>query len=179
MKRLCMIFPLALILCFMVGCQDKEAIATLEEFRAQAEIEEENMALVRTVFDELNKQNEAVYEELYAPEYGWYFPANNSQALTREEEAEFVKLLWNAFPDIRWEITEIIASGDTVVARFTVSGTHEAEYQGIPPTGNKFETGGVWMARTKDGKLMEAREEADVLGWMQQLGMELKPKEDK
>ena len=37
MKKLLMILPLALILCFMVGCQDKEAMAKLEEFRARAE----------------------------------------------------------------------------------------------------------------------------------------------
>ncbi len=34
MKKLCMILPLALILCFMVSCQDKEAMAELEAFRA-------------------------------------------------------------------------------------------------------------------------------------------------
>jgi hypothetical protein len=143
MKKLRLILPLVLILCFMVGCQDKEAMAELEEYQAQVTLEEQNMTLVRQVFDELNKQNEAVYQELYAPEYGWYFPANNPQVLTREEEAGFVKLLWAAFPDIRWEIAEMVASGDSVVARFTVSGTHEAEYQGIPPTGNMFETGGI------------------------------------
>jgi len=177
MKKLFLILPLALILCFVVSCQDKEAMAELEEFKAQAEVEEQNMALVRSVYDGLNKQNEAVYEEFYAPEYGWYFPANNPKALTREEEAGFVNLLWTAFPDIRWEIAEMIASGDTVMVRFTVMGTHEGEYQGLPPTGNKWETGGVWTARIKDGKLVEVREEADVLGWMQQLGMELKQKE--
>jgi len=179
MKKLCMILPLALILCFMVGCQDKAAMEELEEFRAQAEVEEQNKALVRSVFDELNKQNEAVYEQFYSPEYGWYFPANNPKALTRDEEAGFVKLLWAAFPDIRWDIAEMIASGDSVMARFMVRGTHEGEYQGLPPTGNIFEMGGVWTARIKDGKLVEVREEADVLGWMQQLGMELKPKEEK
>jgi steroid delta-isomerase-like uncharacterized protein len=177
MKKLCIILPLALILCFMVGCQDKEAMAELEEFRAQKAVEEQNMALVRSVFDGLNNQNEAVYEELYASEYGWYFPANNPKALTRDEEAGFVKQLWAAFPDIRWDIADMVASNYTVVVRFTVSGTHEGEYQGLPPTGNKWETGGFWMARIKDGKLAEVREEADVLGWMQQLGMELKPKE--
>ena len=46
MKKLCMISPLALILCFMVSCQDKEAMAELEEFKAQAEVEEQNKALV-------------------------------------------------------------------------------------------------------------------------------------
>jgi len=177
MEKLCMILPLALILCFLVGCQDKEAMAELEEFRAQAALEEENRALVRRTFDELNKQNEAVYQELYAPEYGWYFPANNPTALTREQEAGFVKLLWAAFPDIRWDIVEMVASGDTVLVRFSVSGTHKGEYQGLQPTGKTFETGALWMAHIKDGKLVEVREEADVLGWMQQLGMELKSKE--
>ena len=113
MKKLCMILPLALILCFMVGCQDKEAMAELEAMKAQKESEEQNMAFVRSVFDGLNKQNEAVYKEFYASEYGWYFPANSPKALTREEETGFVKLLWAAFPDIRWEIVEMIASGDT------------------------------------------------------------------
>lgn len=97
MKKLYMILPVALLLCFMVGCQDKAAMAELEEFRAQVALEEQNMALVRQVFEELNKQNEAVYQEFYAPEYGWYFPANNPQALAWEEEAGFVKLLWPHF----------------------------------------------------------------------------------
>ncbi len=177
MKKLCLILPLVLVLCFVSGCQDKAAIAELDAFKAQAEVEKQNIALVKSVFDELNKQNEAVYEEFYGPEYGWYLPANNPKSLTREEEAGFVKLLWDAFPDIRWDIVEILASGDAVMARFKVSGTHENEYQGLPPTGNKFESGGVWTARIKDGQLVEVREEADVLGWMQQLGMELKLKE--
>lgn len=51
----------------------------------------------------------------------------------------------------------MFAGGDRVVARFAVRGTHTNEYQGLPPTGNTFESGGVWTARIKDGKLVEAR----------------------
>jgi hypothetical protein len=36
--------------------------------------------------------------------------------------------------------------------------------------------GGVWLAHIVNGKIVEAREDGDVLEWMQQLGMELKPK---
>ena len=179
MKKLFMILPLAMILCFTVGCQDKAAMAELEAMKAQAEVEVQNKALVRSVFDELNKQNQAVFEEFFAPEYGGYMPANNPKSITLDEEAKFVKLLWVAFPDIRWEIIEMIASGDMVVARFMVRGTHKGEYLGLPPTGNMFEAGGIWSGRIKDGKLVEVREEADALGWMLQLGMELKPKEVK
>ena len=45
-KKYLMTLPLALILCLMVGCQDKEAMAELEEFKAQAAVEEQNKEIV-------------------------------------------------------------------------------------------------------------------------------------
>jgi len=138
-------------------------------------VEQQNEALVRSVFDRLSKGDEAVYLEMYAPEYGWHFPANNPKGMTREEEAGFVKLLRAGFPDMRWDIKEMVAHGDMVVVRFTSGGTHTGEYQGLLPTGNKAEASGIWMARISNGKIVEAREDYDVLGMMTQLGMELKP----
>ncbi len=175
MKKLLCIVPLVFLFCFTIACQDKAAMAELGKYKAQAKVEDQNKALVTRIFDEMNKKNADVYKELYAPDYGWYFQANNPKSLTREEEAGFVKLLWASFPDIRWQVVEMFAGGDRVMVRFVVRGTHTNAYQGLPPTGKTFEIGGVWTARIRDGKLVEAREEADVLGWMQQLGMELKP----
>ncbi|MEE9500605.1 MAG: hypothetical protein V3V48_00885 [Candidatus Aminicenantaceae bacterium] len=67
MKKLHMILPLALILCFVVGCQDKEAMTELEAMKAQAEVEEQNKELVRNFFEELDKGNAEIIKELYAP----------------------------------------------------------------------------------------------------------------
>ena len=51
MKKLCMILPLALILCFMVGCQDKEAMAEVEEQNeVQDIIAKGDMVIVRIIF---------------------------------------------------------------------------------------------------------------------------------
>jgi len=52
MKKLFLILPLALILCFMVGCQDKEAMAELEAMKAQAKVEEQNKELIRNLYEE-------------------------------------------------------------------------------------------------------------------------------
>ena len=57
MKKLFMILPLVLILCFMVGCQDKEAMAELDEFIAQAEVEEQNKELIRDFLGEIDSGN--------------------------------------------------------------------------------------------------------------------------
>jgi predicted ester cyclase len=70
---------------------------------------------------------------------------------------------------------DLIARGDRVIFRYVAKGTHTGEYQGLHPTGNKFEVDGVWLGRITDGKIVEAREDGDMLGMMQQLGMELKP----
>jgi len=175
MKKLLCIVPLVILFCFTIACQDKAAMAELDKYKAQTKLEGQNEALVRTVFDELNKKSETVYQEMYAPEYRWHFPANNPTGMTREEEAGFVKLLWAGFPDMHWDIEELVAHGDRVIVRFLAKGTHTGEYQGLRPTGKRFEASGIWMARIKNGKVADAKEDYDVLGMMTQLGMELKP----
>ena len=74
---------------------------------------------------------------------------------------------------------ELFASDDKVIFRFIQRGTHEGEYRGIPATGKKYESSGILITRIVNGKIVEQREEFDLLGMMMQLGMELKPKEEK
>lgn len=178
MKKLLMILPLALILCFVVGCRDREAMAELEAMKIQAEVEAQNKELVKHAVEELNKENYKVFMDLFPPDYGFYSPSNNPMPVSREEVEEFIKIIFSAFPDINWSIEELTAEGDKVIVRFINRGTHEGEFQGIPATGNKFEIGSTIMFRIKDGKIVEERKDADMLDLMMQLGMELKPKEE-
>ncbi len=172
-----MILPLALILCFMLGCQDKAAMAELEEFRAQAEIEAQNKAIENRMWEAWSKGDFEAFKEVVAPDYAYYLPSRSTKPRSREEIIEIGKMLHNAFPDITFSIEELIAEGDRVIVRFIVTGTHEGEFQGIPATGNKYEHGGISISRIENGKVVEQREEIDELGLMRQLGMELKPKE--
>jgi predicted ester cyclase len=180
MKKLFIILPLALILSFMVGCQDKEAMAELEEFKAQAEVEEKNKEIVKRVLEELNKGkagNVEVYDELFAPDYKLHVPSMNPKPISLEEILEYLKLVFEAFPDSVWSIEDLIAAGDKVIFRLVYMGTHEEEFMGLPPTGNKVECGQIVITRIENGKIVEDRKEYDQLGFMHQLGMELKPKE--
>ena len=177
MKKLFMILPLALILCFMVGCQDKEAMAELEEMKAQAEVEEQNKDVVRKFLEELDRGNIENVVELFAPSFLWYTPSNSPNPMSREEVYEFLKMVFIAFPKWQHKIEEIIAVGDKVITRTIGYTTHEGEFQGIPATGNKVEFGVIVIFRIEEGKIVEMREEGDMLGMMMQLGMELKPKE--
>ncbi len=177
MKKILMIIPLVILLCFTFGCQDKEAMAELEKFKAQAEVKEQNKALVNRMYEAFSTGDFEAYKEVVAPEYVWYFPSRSTKPMSREETIEFVKILRNAFPDITYSIEELIAIEDRVISRFIVRGTHEGEFEGIPATGNKIESSGIVMTRIENGKIVEDKEEIDLLGLMMQLGMELKPKE--
>ena len=177
MKKLLIIIPLALILCFMVGCQDKEAMAELEAMKAQAALEEQNIALVKRMYEAWNKRDFEAYKEVVAPEYLWYFPSISTEPMTREQTIEFGKMISIAFPDFSYSIEELFAAGDKVMSLFIFRGTHEGEFEGIPATGNKVEFSGVMINRIENGKIVEDKEEINQLGLMTQLGMELKPKE--
>ncbi len=177
MKKVCMILPLALILCFMVGCQDKEAMAKLEAMKTQAEVEEQNKEVVLKFYEELDNGNIKNVMELFAPNFLWYTPSNSPNPMSREETHEFLKIVLIAFPKWQHKIEEIIAVGDKVITRAIDYTTHEGEFQGIPATGNKVEFGVIVIYSIEDGKIVEMREEGDMLGFMLQLGMELKPKE--
>ena len=179
MKKPFMVLPLALVLCFMVGCQDKEAKAELEEFKAQAKVEEQNEALYRGIIEEINKGNSEYFNEFYSPDSLYYFPSNNPKPLSREESQAFVKGFFQAFPDLNFSIEELHAVEDRVIARLILRGTHEGDYGGIPATGNKFEISSTFIVRIENGKVVEEREDFDQLGFLQQLGWELKLKEDK
>ena len=154
-------------------------MAELEEFRAQAELEEQNKELVKREWEAWSKGDFETFKELLAPDYVYFVPSRNTKPMSLEETIELVKMLHNAFPDITYSVEELIAEGDKVMSRFIVRGTHKGEYQGIPATGNKIEHSGIMITRIENGKIVEEKEEVDRLGVMMQLNMELKPKEEK
>lgn len=99
MKKLFMILPLALILCLTFGCQDKEAMA---------EVEEQNIAIVKRVYDEMNKGNMEIWKEVGAPEFAYYNPSRSTNPDSREELAEGLQNIYNALPDLTFSIEDII-----------------------------------------------------------------------
>jgi len=78
------------------------------------------------------------------------------------------------FPDFHHEINDMIAEADKVTARVTLTGTHEGEFMGIPPTGNKIEYTAFLTTRFSDKRIVELWGVADMMTLMQQLGMELR-----
>jgi steroid delta-isomerase-like uncharacterized protein len=78
--------------------------------------------------------------------------------------------LHRAFPDLHITVEDVIAEGDKVVGRNTVTGTHQGEYMGIPPTGKSVTYNEIFIARFVNGRIAETWGVVDVLSQMRQLG---------
>jgi steroid delta-isomerase-like uncharacterized protein len=76
-----------------------------------------------------------------------------------------------AFPDLQYDIQDIIAEDDKVVFRARMRGTHEGEFMGFEPTGQRFDAEGIIIARIEDGMIAERWASYDALGMMRQLGI--------
>ena len=76
-----------------------------------------------------------------------------------------------AFPDLQYEIRDMIAEDDKVVFRARMRGTHEGEFMGFEPTGERFDAEGIIIARIEDGMIAERWVSYDALGMMRQLGI--------
>ena len=77
------------------------------------------------------------------------------------------------FPDIHFDLHDLLVDGDKVVARWTCSGTQRGEFGGIAPTGKHVAFTGINIYRLRDGKMIERWAEEDGLSLLQQLGVTL------
>jgi steroid delta-isomerase-like uncharacterized protein len=131
---------------------------------------EENKAIVRR-FQEIYNTNdlealgEVVAEDLAMPKVMTGMPTG----LEGAKRVHAITLI--GMPDWHTHIDELIAEGDKVVARITMTGTHTGDFWGFPATGNKVNFTGIYIVRIENGKIVEHWGEEDGVSLMQQLGV--------
>jgi predicted ester cyclase len=151
----------------MVGCQDKEAMA---------EVEEQNKEIVKRYFELMADRNPE-YMELSSEDYLVHFPGGFDVS-GRENLKKLQDSYFDAFPNLKYFFSDFVAKKDKVAMRYGDTGTHQGIFNGIQPTGRAFRGTAIGIFRLKDGKIVESWIEGDFLGMYQQLGMELRPKEE-
>ncbi len=129
---------------------------------------EANKALIRDFFEQVwNQRNEAAIDRFLAENAA----GNDSDfGIGREGFTRQWRKWQDAFPDLHFEIEEMIAEGDTVVSRWTLTGTRSGPFLGIAPTGRTIRVGGMSLDHLRDGVLVAGFDGWDSLGLRQQLG---------
>lgn len=125
---------------------------------------------------EVDKHNPGIFRELCTEDARIYMPGR-VEPHTVPEIIEMVSGYFEAFPDNKHTIDDVICEGDQVVVRGACRGTHKGEWMGVPPTGKQIEYGEIVIMRFKDGKITECWVQEDDLWMMQQLGMDLVARE--
>ena len=131
----------------------------------------DHTATVRSFYDLINAGNVGGFGELLADDFVEH-EETPGLAPTKEGVTDFFRMYIAAFPNLRMDPEDVLASGDKVVARVRVTGTHEGEFMGMPATGKSIDVQGIDIVRFgDDGLAHEHWGVFDVMGMMQQLGV--------
>jgi predicted ester cyclase len=76
-----------------------------------------------------------------------------------------------AFPDLHIDIEQILASGDHVVVRARLTGTHKGNFAGIAPTNKSVTWRACNIVEVRNGKAIRGRIYADNATLLEQLGV--------
>jgi steroid delta-isomerase-like uncharacterized protein len=136
--------------------------------------EAENRALFERYFDQVaNKDNLDLADEIFAADYQHHDPANPDPRPMIGSQAvkDHLTSLKSAFPDLIFDIDDIVAEGDSIVVRWTARGTNTGDYFGMPATGRPIEITGMNTWVTRDGQAIEGWVNRDDMGLLQQLGV--------
>jgi steroid delta-isomerase-like uncharacterized protein len=132
---------------------------------------EENKAITQRYYEEISRGNLAILAEIVAPDILHHTTHSPEPVLGLPAVQKLAEAYHRAFPDLRYEIHQLIAEGDRVTIHWTASGHHRGAFNAIPPTGRFCRMSGITINRYADGKLVERWVLNDDLGMLRQMGV--------
>jgi steroid delta-isomerase-like uncharacterized protein len=149
--------------------QDYDRRAGDATYRKDWPMSDDPRALLQRFYEGVSAGDLSVIEELLADDFIEHeaFPGIEP---TKAGVTQFFNLFRSAFPDLRLTAHESVVEGDLLCVRGTMSGTHEGDFMGMPPSHKHFEVEGFDMVRIRDGLVTEHWGVFDSMAMMQQLG---------
>jgi steroid delta-isomerase-like uncharacterized protein len=133
-----------------------------------------NKVLVYRWYEEVwNKKRESAIDEMLSPDVILYGLTDSPTEALKGPEAfkSYWRSMISVFPDVLVAVESTIAEDDKVAARCSLRATHAGAGLGIAPTGKKVHVTGIRICTFRDGKVVEAWNNFDILGVYRQLGL--------
>jgi len=136
---------------------------------------QENIQIARTSFDSLNAHDLDANDRLQSDDVKFEGPGA-AGTLNRAQSRAYTQGFLTAFPDLHFDVTQIIAQDDYVVVNWKGVGTHQGPLvtpsgNSIPPTGKKSTVPGSSTFEIKHGKIVSSRIYWDMVTLLGQLGL--------
>lgn len=132
---------------------------------------EENKASVHKAYEAASQHNLLSFIDTFIDPNQVDHSAPSGMPGGIEGARQLAAMFLTAFPDLHFTVEDMIAEGDKVVARITMSGTQQGAFMGVHPTGKHVAWTTIDINRVAGGKSVEHWSEMNALGLMQQLGV--------
>jgi predicted ester cyclase len=131
--------------------------------------DEDIRALAAGAFARFNeREDRAAFFDAYHPDVVLHGYPGALQGL--DGLRAFHEALWEAFPDARLTVEDLVVEGDRVALRYRLQGTHRGPYLGVAPDGVRFDVEGLTLLRLADGRVVEEWHSPTELAILRQLG---------
>lgn len=131
--------------------------------------QQQNIAATERFGEAANNAQLGPFREIIAPNFVDHDPAPGQEP-GPDGLIQFHEKLRAAFPDLSVTVEQMVADDDNVAIAYTIAGTHEGKFMGIPPTGRPVKARGMQVSRFQNGQIVERWESSDELGILQQIG---------
>jgi predicted ester cyclase len=116
---------------------------------------------------EFAKDSSELIKQSTAPQ--WVSCRGNDICVSRDEVIAGLGQRLKSVPDLKWEIEEILVSGNQITVRGEATGTPAGEFMGAPYTGKSFKLMSIDVHTLEDGKMVHSYHIEDWLGAVRQL----------
>ena len=136
-----------------------------------SEAEERNSETVRQMVAYLSSHNVAGMLSCFDEDMEWLDVPMEASYRGKAEISAFLDSLFDAFPDLDYELTHLVTRGDSVVAQFRMRGTHQNTFYGLPGTQAVVEIPCLSMITMRDGKMLSDHCYFDNAMILRQMGL--------
>ena len=137
-------------------------------------LQENKEAVLRFIEQVENRHNLDALDEIFSPNFIDHSSMTNTPGL--DGTKEFFKMMFEAFPDMHFRVSQQLAEDDRVMTYKVFHGTHMGHFMGIPPTGKQVSTDTIDIFTVIHGKITEHWTVSDMLSLFLQLDALTLPK---
>jgi len=118
----------------------------------------------------INTADENLAQQLINPLAKFYVPGQIEPLQGPKGYLMIIGMMRSGFPDIQWTIEDMITENDKVAIRFTMRGTHQGAFFGVPATKKTIVVQAMNFYRLSDDQIIEEFGQPDMLGLLTQIG---------
>lgn len=133
--------------------------------------EKENIQLAEQAIADINARNIDSYLKLVDESFVGESEIAPGPVRGPQGVRKMLEMQLTAFPDLHFDVEQIIASGNNLVVRSHITGTHKGSFLGIAPTNKKVSWRSCNVVEVRNGKAVRGRLYSDTASLLEQLGV--------